>query len=223
LERETVNGPLIDTLGEFMKTVDMIFGLYLDSVSAYKWAAQRLEQVQRDAVTEFGAKGQTYTLAELDAMLLHIGKRNANASEARFLHRCTQAQYKRRNGPGELNHTMIGNLCLVLIYQYWENHFRPRIAALQGVPIRDVKMEVMGDVRHLRESIIHHQGVGVPDVKKCVCLTWFCEGDPIQLTEDQFEEIVNLVKRGIVELAEGDIDALLEATSSSHPIWPTPA
>ena len=52
---------------------------------------------------------------------------------APWLHSTTQGELKRRNLPGGPNDVFIGNMCLVGLYTYWEDHYRAKVAAARAV------------------------------------------------------------------------------------------
>ena len=56
-----------------------------------------------------------------------------------------------------------GDLCakalVVMMYLRWDEYFRPRIADILSVNKNAVKSDLMGDIRHLRISIIHKNSV----------------------------------------------------------------
>jgi len=203
-----MSSQLVPILDEFRQTVDMVYGVYLDSIAGYKWAKERLEQTQQNVLGVFKEQGEDWTLKQLDAKPMIIGKGAPNAPDAKVLHRGTQLQFKQRNSYGGLNFKVIGNMCAVLLYQYWENHYRPQIGKLKQVPSNKVQIDVMGDLRHIRESIIHHRAIALPAIDKCVTLKWFTEGDEIIFTNTQFEELIRLIKKGIVEMAGDRADAV---------------
>ena len=209
----------IDILADFLDTVDRVYGLYLDSVAAYKWARERFVSTQQDMMKYFLDRGDTMQLSDLDEKLLHIGKGDLNSKAAKFLHKCTQGEYKSRNAEGGFNHLMIANQCLVLIYQYWEDRYRKDLAADLSVDVADISVDTMGDIRLLRHSIVHHRGIALPDVAKCRIVTKFKEGDVIDLSEEEFETMILEVKKGIVQIAEGNENELAEAFER-HIKWP---
>lgn len=47
---------------------------------------------------------------------------------------------------------------LVFIYQTWEDYIRPQIAKLYSVDVTQVRCDLMGEIRHVRNDIIHRQG-----------------------------------------------------------------
>jgi hypothetical protein len=55
-------------------------------------------------------------------------------------------------------------------------------------------LDVMGDLRWLRISIIHHGGIALKDVDKCKRLRRFREGDAMSLTPEHFEELVSTLR-----------------------------
>ena len=78
-----------------------------------------------------------------------------------------------------------------MIYNYWEDHYRQQIAEALGHDSKnDLKAPIFGDLRHLRNSILHHRGIALAELEGCELLRWFHEGDPIVITEQMFDEMV---------------------------------
>jgi hypothetical protein len=74
----------------------------------------------------------------------------------------------------------------VLIYTQWEHNFRPRFAAALGTPLEEVKDDLMGDIRLLRNDVIHHHGIATKDHSgRCKLLRWFEPGERILITYEQ--------------------------------------
>ena len=89
------------------------------------------------------------------------------------------------------------------IYQFWEDQYRQDIAAaLDKAEKNELRVPVMGDLRYLRQSIIHNSGIAVSDVERCEVLRWFRRGERIALTQDQMKRIVREVKGAIGDVAE---------------------
>jgi|SRR5271157_3085774 len=136
---------------------------------------------------------------------MYFGKGNPNIS-LEILHFCTIAEWKARNAPGGANFKAIGNLCLILIYQYWEDHYRSKIARQLGITRNEIAINIMGDLRILRRSIIHHHAVAENDIEKCQIINWFKIGDEIFLTEEQFEIVIRHIRQGTEEFATQHLD-----------------
>jgi hypothetical protein len=73
-------------------------------------------------------------------------------------HEATQGEVLHRLGPGGPSQRLIGQMCVVLIFSLWEDRFRARIARSMGRPKNALELPVMGDVRLLRNDVVHHDG-----------------------------------------------------------------
>ncbi|MCB2173540.1 hypothetical protein KQH65_12445 [archaeon] len=181
---------------QFEATVDAIYGVYLDSTTGFDKLRGWLEQQQQDSLRRFKeSKPELATTEYLDSTLFIYGKGDPNKPDAVELHRCTQGQYKERNSQAGLNFLFIGNMVLVSIYQFWEDHFRAEVATYLNMDKNDLKESIMGDIRHLRRSIVHHAGIALPEVERCEILRWFNEGDVVYLDKEKFETVIYEIKR----------------------------
>ncbi len=176
---------------EFNGIIDYIYGVYLDSTTfAFRLFREWLinNQLSTSKIT-----GQS--IEDLDKAKFYFGVGDPNNSDSYVLHECTQGQLKKRNDKDNDNYIIIANLCIVLIYQYWEDHYRKQIAKELGLPNKDaLKSDIMGDLRLLRTSIIHHNAIAKKEVENCKLLKWFKEGDKIYIDSKKFENIVFHVK-----------------------------
>ena len=62
----------------------------------------------------------------------------------------------------------VGQMWAVMVYALWEHQYRPALATALGIAIDDVKVDALGDLRHMRNDIVHCDGtagfvVGVVD------------------------------------------------------------
>jgi len=96
---------------------------------------------------------------------------------------------------------MAANMCIVMMYTYWEDHYRETIANAAGLKDKkEVGIEVMRDLSILRNSIIHHKGYMKTD-KTCRILTWFKPGEKINIDLEHFEMIKREIEKGLSELS----------------------
>jgi hypothetical protein len=85
-------------------------------------------------------------------------------------------------------------MALISIYEYWENSCRSKLALFHGVELQAIKSEIFGDLRKLRNPIIHHGGVALEDVEKCTRFRWYKKNDSIFIDGEQLEEIIISIK-----------------------------
>ena len=88
-------------------------------------------------------------------------------------------------------------MCVLIIYQYWEDYFRGEIAKQLGVKKDDILSDIMGDLRLLRHSIVHHGGIALKEIENCEVIKWFREGDEIFINENKLKQIIFIIKNSI--------------------------
>lgn len=186
-------------LQEFLTVVDAIYGVYLDAIAGFSFGYQRILQRQKDAKL-FIEKNHP-EIQDIDSYLengkmSHLDGRLGDDPMI-VAHTTTQREYKERNLPGGRNYQFIANMGLTAIYQYWEDYYRAEVARHVGKSKNDIICPIMGDLRLLRHSILHHKSIAIKDVEKCEILTWYKEGDVIFLTREMFAKMVTSVEESI--------------------------
>jgi len=191
----------MNALNEFEQIVDKIYGFYLDSTSGFGELKMKIGKAQTESLHLFQkSHPELANIEYLDGAAMIYGEGEPGTPEAVELHRCNQKQYKERNSEKGDNFKLAGNLCLVSLYQYWEDHYRSKIAALIGTEKNTLNIDIMGDLRLLRNSIIHHAGIALKDVEQCKLLKWFKEGEEIFIDKEKFKKIIFLLKHLIKKI-----------------------
>jgi hypothetical protein len=72
-------------------------------------------------------------------------------------------EYLEANRPGGKNEQQHSRLILIFLFTYWEDEIRPRLARAKGVELNEVQSDIMGDLRTLRNVILHSKSVLRPD------------------------------------------------------------
>ena len=193
----------MESVNEFEKVVDDIYGVYLDATTGFDKLREWFQKNQNDTLlTLKKSHPELASIDYLDSVAMIYGKGDPNTPEAVELHRCTQKEYKERNMETGVNFRFLGNMALVSLYQYWENFHRAQVAEQLGMQKNALKSPVMGDLRRLRISIIHHAGVALKDVEKCELLKWYKEGDEIFIDKSKFENVIFHVKNMLKNIRE---------------------
>lgn len=67
------------------------------------------------------------------------------------------------------------------VYQQWDEVLRPQAATLLGLSKDEVKIPILGDLRRLRNDVVHHRGVAsTGNTGRCeIVASWFAVGDRI--------------------------------------------
>lgn len=182
---------MANPIEEFRNVINDIYHVFLDSRIGFMKLREEFESSQQGTLEWFkGDYPELGNMEYLDSLLHTYGSGDPNDPASYAVNESTQGEYKQRNAEGGANPIFMGNMCLVAIYQYWEDVYRKEIAAFLGQEKEDLKMPIMGDLRLLRRSIIHHHGVALPDIQKCEVLKWFKPEEMIVLDYPKMEFIV---------------------------------
>jgi hypothetical protein len=180
----------MDAITEFQYVVHAITGVYIDSIDGFDAVRENIERYQQIAVQALiDVRPDLASIEYLDQTAFLHGTGTGRPGHA-FIHGRTQKEAKISNSPGGQNYRFIGNMAVVAVYQYWEDHYREEVANLLGKNKSDIREPIMGDLRLLRRSIIHHRGIALREIEKCELLCWFKEGDEIIIDPIKFQEIV---------------------------------
>ncbi|HEY1932775.1 MAG TPA: hypothetical protein VGG99_12235 [Acetobacteraceae bacterium] len=119
-----------------------------------------------------------------------------------ILHESTQADMKARNRKGGHNERAMSRVLLTTIYQFWEDRYRGLFASEIGSKKDEVTSDFFGDIRYIRNAIVHHRNVATVEVNKCKVLKLFTPGDAIHLTADQVRFVVRGVRLALDEICQ---------------------
>ena len=174
----------MDAIAEFEKILNSITGLFVDSQDAYALLQAKVESE---------AKGKNW------GSPIYYGDGPPGAANY-VAHTTTIAERIGRNADCGENATFVGNMALVAIYSYWEDHYREKIADVRGIKKEEIKSDVMGDIRQLRRSIVHNRGIATKEVEDCKVLKWFSEGEDVFLNQQMFLQMISHVRADLHEL-----------------------
>lgn len=207
---------LLSVIREFDDVLEDCLLLYLDATTALMKWYDFLVQAQQSTRSTMGL-----TIEDLDKRGFWYGRGDPNDLNTMILGARTQGEVKLRNQKGGKNHILLGQRFVVDVYCYWEDEYRSKIAMCSDKKRNLIVGDVFGDIRLLRNSIIHHRGIALPEITRCKILKSFQDGDLIYLDEDRIVEVIGLVRRWLEEFAKeetGQILGLLGRTAASgHP------
>ncbi|WP_156928476.1 hypothetical protein [Bradyrhizobium sp. th.b2] len=189
-------------LAEYSSLVDDAYALFLDAMSAMPKFATWLEDSQRRSLEMFrGHENGPTTVEELDNTSFLYGTGDPNKpEEVRVQHESTQGEVKARNQQHGVNCRTVSRVLIITIYQFWEDHYRQQFANLVGKAKNEIASDFFGDIRHLRNDIIHHRNFASERVAKCKRLKYFEPGDEIFLSQDEAIEVMSELRAALDEL-----------------------
>ena len=139
-----------------------VYGLFLDGSRAFPLLREQIIKAQ-----ERIEKTDNIPIVDLDMRVCFVGSGNPNnEKEALLYHIASQGEVKERNFNDGGNLCFLGNMCLVWIYQLWEDEFRQNVAMEIGYDNKkQLELNIMGEIKRYRKSIIHHKLI--PNFQQC--------------------------------------------------------
>lgn len=175
---------------ELQKFLSRIHGLYLDSVLGFEATRNAVEQEQIFLKEWLKSSPEIANEKFLDTTHFNHEAKKGEPFAASGMHFVTQGEVKARNKENGENHRFLGNMCIVMLYSYWEDYFREELAEARGMKAKDIQVDIWGDIMLLRHSIIHKNGIASPDINKAKILKWYQPDDKIFINQEKMREII---------------------------------
>ena len=192
---------------EFASKIEALHTLYLDSIAGYSVLHERLSAHQENIRSILGE--HEYATAEFQdtCSIVYENLSAKDFSPVSMSPVMKQGDMKNRVKDDGQNTLLLGSQCVVSAYSYWEEYLRIEIGKAIGVLPQDaernetsrdilnqhVTSDLWGDIRHIRNSIVHNDGIADSEIAKCKLLRWFSPGDGIQLDYQKMHRIFLLM------------------------------
>jgi hypothetical protein len=105
--------------------------------------------------------------------------------------------YLAANAKGGSNEQQHSKAILIFLFTYWEDEIRPRLAASRAVGLQEIRSDVMGDLRIVRNVILHAKSIMRPDKHKDLKRLgdMFLVDHPLQLSYESMHKLFVLIKQ----------------------------
>jgi hypothetical protein len=100
---------------------------------------------------------------------------------------------------GEFFDTIAKSL-LVLLYSRWDEYYRPLFANDIGADPKTVRCNLLGDLRHIRNCIVHAKSVVTNEHTKLKVLPWNIKPGPLVITREMLTLFVEASHQLVVEV-----------------------
>ena len=183
---------------EFIDFVNQQVGVYMDALAGFEGHHTRVERqvhrVNRPTNVTTNAKGERVV----------VWASYEDPSKPDIIHnRIVRADdYLAANAKGGSNEQQHAKGIVIFLFTYWEDEIRPRLAASREVSIQEIRSDAMGDLRIVRNVILHAKGVMREDKYKDlkVMKDLFAVDQPIQLSYESMHRIFVLIKQDCLRL-----------------------
>lgn len=182
-----------DVVREYIDFVNQQVGAYMDALAGFAGHYARVERqvhrVNRPVRSEIDSAGQQVV----------VWASYEDSTKPDIIHnRIFRAQdYLAANAEGGSNEQQHAKAIVVFLFTYWEDEIRPRLATAKGVAEHEIRCDAMGDLRILRNVILHAKSILRSDkhaeLKKLGEL--FLVDQPIRLSYESMQKIFVIVKQ----------------------------
>jgi len=196
-----------ELFNEFATKLEEQHTYYLDSVIGFSVLHERMVAKQLDVMKFLGE--HEYASEEfLDTCTTLYKELSAKDLVPMTLSPVMkQGRVKARNRENGENTLILGANCVVALYSYWEEYLRVEIGIAKGVldigarnndQTREVlnqhvAYDIWGDIRHLRNSIVHNNGLAYSKITGCNIIKCFKPGDKVELDFEKMRAIFLLL------------------------------
>lgn len=183
-------------LRDFIDFVNAQVGVYMDCLSGFRGNTVRIErQVAR-------VNRPQRIIKDGEPVMMLASFEDPTRPDA-IHHRIIAAdEFIRVNRDGGFNHRQVCWSIIVFMFAYWDEEIRPQIAAIRGIQPNDIKVDALGDLRVLRNAVVHNKGLLVAGehskLRKMADIT--TPSALIALLPDQMHRLFVLIKQAIAEL-----------------------
>ena len=90
---------------------------------------------------------------------------------------------------------------IVLIFTSWDEHYRTSIAKEHSCINSHITSDLNGDVRLIRNCIIHNKSILTSEPKKMKELSWNIVPGPLTITNDMFQSLIEHINGMTINIA----------------------
>ena len=187
-----------DVVKEFIDFVNLQVGVYMNSIAGFSGAKMQMErQVARVLRAQSRKKD-----ARGDQVITNQSFEDPQSPDVVHSRIVTAENFIEENSPGGINQRQLSYSVIVFIYTYWEDEIRPRLAKVAGEDKKSVTSDIMGDLRCIRNSILHTKGVFTPEwhEKLVVLKDCFAVDEQIETSYELMHQIFVKIKQGCAKL-----------------------
>ncbi len=178
---------------EYISFVNEQVGTYMDALAGFAGHHTRVERqihrVSRPSKAGKNEKGESVV----------VWASYEDPSKPDIIHnRIIRAvDYVAANAPGGSNEQKHARAIIVFLFTYWEDEIRPRLAKAKGIDLKEIRSDIMGDMRVLRNVILHSKSVLRSDKHKELKKLggMFAVDQPLNLSYGDMHKIFALIKQ----------------------------
>ena len=181
---------------EYIDFVNQQVGVYMDAMSGFAGNHARVERqvcrvIRKSKLKENDEQPMVWASYEDPSKPDIIHNRIIRSSE-----------YLSSNSVDGANAQQHSQAILVFLFTYWEDEIRPRLADSMNIAVSEIKSDIMGDLRIIRNVILHSKGIIRHDKHKNLKLLreMFAVDQLVHISYENIHKIFILIKQDCARL-----------------------
>ncbi len=182
-----------DVIREYIDFVNRQVGVYMDALAGFAGHHSRVERQVHRISRPVGS--------HIDNTGQHIvgwaGYEDPTKPDIIHNRIIRAIDYIAANSEAGSNAQQHSQAVLVFIYTYWEEEIRPHLAISKNVELREIRSDIIGDLRILRNVILHAKGIISPDKHKNLkkLHDMFVVDQAVHISYESMHQIFILIKQ----------------------------
>jgi hypothetical protein len=143
----------VPILRDFINFVNRQSGVYMDCLAGFEGNTVRTErQVARISRAHPEVKNGK-------PVMVWVSTEDPSEPDIVHFSLVKHQDYLANNAPQGPNEQQVCWSIIVFIFAYWDEDIRPALAEIRGCDPNDIKLDALGDLRLIRNAIVHSNGV----------------------------------------------------------------
>lgn len=187
-----------EVIREYIDFVNSQVGTYMDALAGFAGHHVRIER----QIHRVSCPSQLRMSEKNEPVVVWASYEDPNQPDIIHNRIIRAEDYVAINARGGSNEQQHAHAIIIFLYTAWESDLRPRLAKAKGVELNEIRSDVMGDLRELRNAIIHARGILKADShRKLKRLSeMFRPDQPVTIKYDDMHTIFVHVKQSCAEL-----------------------
>ncbi len=181
---------------EYIDFVNQQVGVYMDAIAGFAGHYARVER----QVCRVMRKGKLKKSDEQPVVWASY----EDPSKPDIIHNriIRSNDYLSSNSVDGSNTQQHSQAILVFLFTYWEDEIRPRLAKSMNIAVNEIESDIMGDLRIIRNVILHSKGITRHDKHKSLKLLgdMFTVDQPVYISYENMHKIFVLIKQDCARL-----------------------
>ncbi|MBW9062015.1 hypothetical protein JNB71_01680 [Rhizobium herbae] len=187
----------LPVLRDFIDFINRQIGVYTDSVSSYDGNKIRIERQVARVLHRTGKQ-----IEDGQEVMMHTSFEDHNSPKVIHISVTSTDQYMSANSEKGFNHQQTCWAIIVFMFAFWNEEVRPKIARIREVEVQKVVVDAFGDLRIVRNAIIHNKGImSAKEYGKLKVMSQLFQADKtIRLSHDQMHSLFVYIKQAIASI-----------------------